>query len=208
MSEIFVKDSKYPRSALKAFLIKTKEIPYVCLICSNDGTWQSKKLSLHLDHINGVRNDNRKENLRFLCPNCHGQQETSHRKKGGNKARIILTSKNILDAREKCANVREILLELNVADATPNYAKVKRVLEIYHRQYDERPIRIKGDSSCPKYYLRRVERPTKEKLSALLISQPMSKIAESFGVTDNAVRKWANMYSLDWKKLSPYSHKI
>ena len=35
-----------------------------------------KKLSLQLDHINGINNDHRIENLRFLCPNCHSQTET------------------------------------------------------------------------------------------------------------------------------------
>jgi 5-methylcytosine-specific restriction endonuclease McrA len=37
---------------------------------------------LHLDHINGINNDNRRENLRFLCPNCHSQTPTY-----GNRAR-------------------------------------------------------------------------------------------------------------------------
>lgn len=38
--------------------------------------WFDEKLSLHLDHINGLRKDNRLENLRMLCPNCHAQTET------------------------------------------------------------------------------------------------------------------------------------
>ena len=36
----------------------------------------NSKLTLQLDHINGINNDNRKENLRFLCPNCHSQTDT------------------------------------------------------------------------------------------------------------------------------------
>lgn len=38
--------------------------------------WFGQPLSLHLDHINGVKNDHRIENLRMLCPNCHSQTET------------------------------------------------------------------------------------------------------------------------------------
>lgn len=45
-------------------------------MCENIGVWNGKKLSLQLDHINGDHSDNRLENLRFLCPNCHTQTET------------------------------------------------------------------------------------------------------------------------------------
>ena len=49
---------------------------YACELCGNDGTWLGKPLTLHVDHINGVNNDCRRENLRFLCPNCHAQTPT------------------------------------------------------------------------------------------------------------------------------------
>jgi 5-methylcytosine-specific restriction endonuclease McrA len=38
--------------------------------------WNGSTISMHLDHINGVNNDNRIENLRILCPNCHSQTST------------------------------------------------------------------------------------------------------------------------------------
>jgi hypothetical protein len=48
---------------------------YECKWCGLS-EWRGQPLVLHLDHINGIHNDNRFENLRFLCPNCHSQTET------------------------------------------------------------------------------------------------------------------------------------
>lgn len=44
-----------------------------CEICGNNGTWCGRKLTLHVDHIDGDFHNNLPENLRFLCPNCHNQ---------------------------------------------------------------------------------------------------------------------------------------
>lgn len=47
-----------------------------CAKCGIGPVWDGEPLMLQLDHINGVNNDNRVENLRILCPNCHTQTET------------------------------------------------------------------------------------------------------------------------------------
>ena len=73
---VFCENSNYSRHHLKKRIIQNNIIDYVCTSCGNNGMWNEKKLSLHLDHINGVNNDNRIDNLRFLCPNCHTQTET------------------------------------------------------------------------------------------------------------------------------------
>lgn len=49
--------------------------------------WAGKPIKLHLDHVNGIRNDHRLPNLRWLCPNCHSQTVTyCGRNKGINGA--------------------------------------------------------------------------------------------------------------------------
>lgn len=71
----FVKNGTLRSGNLKAKILKYELKEYICEICAIT-EWEGQPLSLHLDHINGVNNDNRLENLRFLCPNCHSLTET------------------------------------------------------------------------------------------------------------------------------------
>ncbi|ANB06648.1 HNH endonuclease [Streptomyces ambofaciens] len=56
-------------------------VPYSCETCRNTGEWRGQPLTLQIDHINGDWRDNRRENLRYLCPNCHALTETWCRRK-------------------------------------------------------------------------------------------------------------------------------
>ena len=73
---MFCENSTFPRHKLKERIIKENLIEYKCDFCNNNGDWNGEKLSLHIDHKNGINNDNRIGNLRFLCPNCHSQTST------------------------------------------------------------------------------------------------------------------------------------
>jgi Zn finger protein HypA/HybF involved in hydrogenase expression len=76
LAQILIEDSTCLSIAqLKIRLIRNGLLKYECYECGIT-TWRSKKISLQLDHINGIHNDHRIENLRLLCPNCHSQTET------------------------------------------------------------------------------------------------------------------------------------
>lgn len=78
---IMVQNSTYSRIHLKARLLKMGILKNQCYNCEMFPIWQNKPLSLQIDHINGISDDNRLENLRILCPNCHAQTDTFSGKK-------------------------------------------------------------------------------------------------------------------------------
>lgn len=74
--KIFVENSTFPRHSVKSRILLEELIEYRCSICGTDPEWQGKPMPLILDHINGVNNDNRLTNLRFVCSNCDSQLPT------------------------------------------------------------------------------------------------------------------------------------
>ena len=66
-------------AALKRWLIETRS--EYCSLCGIKPEWNGKYLSFQVDHVNGVNDDNKPENIRLVCPNCHSQTETFAGKK-------------------------------------------------------------------------------------------------------------------------------
>lgn len=75
LQNILIINSSYNRTHLKVRLLKEGLLKNECYICGQFPVWNGKPLSLQLDHINGISDDNRLENLRILCPHCHSQTE-------------------------------------------------------------------------------------------------------------------------------------
>lgn len=67
---------------IRRYVLKNDLLDYVCE-CGQLPEWRGSILTLELDHINGNPADNRLENLRFLCPNCHNITSTFGNRKRG-----------------------------------------------------------------------------------------------------------------------------
>jgi hypothetical protein len=121
-SEYLTENSEYYRGHLKARLYKEGIKEKKCELCGQGEIWNGKKMSLILDHINGINNDNRLENLRIVCPNCNATLDTHC---GGNK-RLLKKQKQLQNKIESFKNKRKVM-------DRPDYETLK--LEINNMGY-------------------------------------------------------------------------
>ncbi len=87
LEKILVRESTFQSYKLRNRLFKAGFKKQQCEMCGWSRKTSDGRIPLELDHINGDPHDNRLENLRILCPNCHSLQPTHrgrniHRKAG------------------------------------------------------------------------------------------------------------------------------
>jgi hypothetical protein len=124
-------------------------------------------MNLILDHANGVRDDNRLENLRIVCPNCAATLQTHC----GRNGRMPLPPV----ACARCA-----------AQFLPKYPGQRYCSRACGSRWDRRGVARPG--------ARKVERPNAARLVAELQALGYAGVGRKYNVSDNAVRKWAQAY--------------
>jgi hypothetical protein len=102
IENILVKNSTYSRTHLKKRLYDENILERVCCLCGQGEEWNGMKISLILDHINGVYNDNRIENLRIVCPNCNAGLDTFAGRNTNTKKNICSCGNKKFRKSEKC----------------------------------------------------------------------------------------------------------
>lgn len=98
ITELLKENSTYAgsTSTIKSRMIRDGLLTYECARCGIS-SWLGGPITLQLDHINGVNNDHRLENLRLLCPNCHSCTPTFAGKN-------ILRATKVVPTCEQCGN--------------------------------------------------------------------------------------------------------
>lgn len=129
-----------------------------CEICGQGNTWNDKLLVLQLDHINGIHTDNRLENLRIVCPNCHTQTDTFCTRK--------------LKRHNYCKDCGK--------EIAPKSTWCPECALKHNRVHKISPS----------------DKPSKEELLQLIKEKPFTEIGRTYGVTDNAIRKWCKKMGL------------
>jgi hypothetical protein len=167
LEDVLVVDSTYNRGQLKERLFDAGLKDRRCELCGLGELWRERRLSLILDHVNGVSNDNRIENLRIVCPNCAATLDTHC----GRKLRL---------------EPRECLL--CGTSFQPKYADNRYCSAWCGRRQDRSQMRGARPEA------RKVERPPYDQLIAEVKAMGYCTTGRKYGVSDNAIRKWIRAY--------------
>jgi hypothetical protein len=166
LDEVLVEDSTYSRGYLKNRLFREGVKARCCELCGQDEMWRGRPMGLILDHINGISNDNRLQNLRIVCPNCAATLDT-HCGRGVR-----------LERRRECA--------LCGAVFEPRY----RSQRFCSAGCGQKAPNIR--TTFPER--RKVDRPPYARLRREVAAMGWSAVGRRYGVSDNAVRKWVRWY--------------
>jgi ribosomal protein S27AE len=145
-----------------------------CELCGQGELWRSRPMALILDHINGVANDHRLENLQIVCPNCAATLDTHCGK----------LNRRVLERREcpRCGTT-----------FAPKYRQ---------QRYCCRDCGVRYLRGVPAPERRKVERPPYTHLVREVKALGYLATGRRYGVSDNAIRKWLRWYEREQERQS------
>lgn len=182
----FIANSTASQHVLRRMYKKATEEEYRCSICGQEPFWNGKSLTLILDHINGVNNDDRLENLRWVCPNCNQQLDTTgfhgqKNKKGEQctKEEIVAQQRNVIDDYELDDSRKCKEKQISICIVCGNETHNKRYCSVECERIDKSK-----------------NIPARDELKDLIRRMSFVSIGRMYNVSDSRVHKWCKKYGL------------
>jgi hypothetical protein len=173
LTKVLVEGSTYHRGHLKRRLLKEGLKRPECEMCGQGEIWRGRRMSLVLDHVNGVHDDHRLGNLRILCPNCNATLDTHCGKHNNRKHPDRL-----------CAVCERLFRPQRGGQLYCSHSCAGR-----------------GEAGRAAQRIRRtVERPPYEQLLAEIQASSFLAVGRRYGVSDNAIRKWLRAYEAEERR--------
>jgi hypothetical protein len=166
LEEWLTENSSITRRQLKTALYRAGLKTPACEICGQGELWRGKPMSLILDHVNGVRDDNRLHNLRIVCPNCNATLDT-HCGKG--------TRVPVIPRACRCCG----------GPFAPKRPEQKYCSPGCAARHADR-------GNVP----RKAIRPPLEVLVAMIACSGYEAVGRRFGVSGTSIRKWVRDYGV------------
>lgn len=192
LSEICIENSTYTSSNSLKKRLYAENVKEAKCECCGITEWQDKPISLELDHINGINTDNRLENLRILCPNCHSQ---THSFRGKNQKSAI--NKQRLDNYNNRNNIDFTKVK---PIKEPKPFKIRVIKPKNKCLICDNLVKVNKNKYCS-YECSNIANaknvPSKEDIIlAFEKYKNFLQVSNYFNVSDNAVRKWCVKYNI------------
>jgi hypothetical protein len=181
LSLLLVEHGMTNRSSLKKRLIKEGILQERCAICDLPPKWNNHPITLELDHINGVYDDHRLENLRLLCPNCHSQMPTTHGKNNRRPPTLCLNCG--IEVHNKSKRCMLCAAKARTQNKQEEYRCIDCLSSIVAKR-----TRCKA---CAGRFREttKIIWPSKQDLLNKLSTSNYCAVGRELGVSDNAIRK-------------------
>ena len=178
------KDSVLNSNNLRLRLIRQGIKESKCEICLNT-EWKNKPIPLELDHINGDRYDNRLDNLRILCPNCHAQTPT-------------YCSKNRLKVNN--ASLPQLAEGVDSNSIKSGFNSPEKHQNKKHYCSCGNKLSSLRNKQCLKCFnlcrATKIDWPPIHELHKKVLETNFSTVAKELNVSDNAIRKRLKTYGI------------